>query len=108
MPRGRRDKSKDTLITADDLLPHKAKVRVTTMIDGDVLLALRSEAEGKNMAYQTLLNQILRDHCFAPKINPVDARTFTKMMEDLQESMRDLIHRELGKTVGHGRAKKKK
>ena len=37
-----------------------SKVRITTMIDKDLLDWLKSEAEGQNSKYQTLLNNVLR------------------------------------------------
>ena len=40
--------------------PRHVKVRVTTMIDEDVVSALKKIASKKGQKYQTLLNQILR------------------------------------------------
>jgi uncharacterized protein (DUF4415 family) len=37
-----------------------SKVRITTMIDKDLLDWLKREAEGHNSKYQTLLNNVLR------------------------------------------------
>lgn len=37
-----------------------SKVRITTMIDKDLLDWLKHEAEGQNSKYQTLLNNVLR------------------------------------------------
>jgi len=37
-----------------------SKVRITTMIDKDLLDWLKREAEGQNSKYQTLLNNVLR------------------------------------------------
>ena len=36
------------------------KIRITTMIDGDVLDAVKAEAKKQEVPYQTLLNQSLR------------------------------------------------
>jgi predicted DNA binding CopG/RHH family protein len=36
------------------------KVRITTMIDEDILTNLKKHAESKGQKYQTLLNQVLR------------------------------------------------
>ena len=49
-------------IELDDLEfePRHVKVRVTTMIDEDVLMALRDLAAKKEQKYQTILNDILR------------------------------------------------
>jgi uncharacterized protein (DUF4415 family) len=38
----------------------RAKMRVTTYIDNDVLAALKETAESTGVRYQTLLNQLLR------------------------------------------------
>ncbi len=37
-----------------------SKVRITTMIDKDLLDWLKREAQGQNAKYQTLLNNVLR------------------------------------------------
>ncbi len=37
-----------------------SKVRITTMIDKDLLDWLKREADAQNSKYQTLLNQVLR------------------------------------------------
>lgn len=37
-----------------------SKVRITTMIDKDLLDWLKHEAKGQNSKYQTLLNSVLR------------------------------------------------
>jgi uncharacterized protein (DUF4415 family) len=37
-----------------------SKVRITTMIDKDLLDWLKREAKGQNSKYQTLLNNVLR------------------------------------------------
>ena len=40
--------------------PRHVKVRVTTMLDEDVLKALKKIASSKGQKYQTILNQVLR------------------------------------------------
>jgi hypothetical protein len=40
--------------------PRHVKVRVTTMVDEDVLNALKKIASSKGQKYQTVLNQVLR------------------------------------------------
>lgn len=47
------------------------KVRITTMIDSDVLAALKKSSEEKHIKYQTYLNQILRSALF-DKENRID------------------------------------
>ncbi len=41
--------------------PKNHKVRITSFIDGDVLLELKKRAEQQGTKYQTLLNQLLRE-----------------------------------------------
>jgi uncharacterized protein (DUF4415 family) len=52
---GKRD-----LLTEDDLEPKNHKVRITSFIDGDILVELKARAEQHGTKYQTLLNQLLR------------------------------------------------
>ena len=51
-------------VELDDLefAPHNVKVRITTMIDEDLLKALKKIAKSSGKKYQTLLNQILRSY----------------------------------------------
>ncbi|MFN4894585.1 MAG: BrnA antitoxin family protein [Pseudomonadota bacterium] len=58
-------KNKDVIfgdVELDDLElePRHVKVRVTTMLDEDVLNALKKIASAKGQKYQTVLNQVLR------------------------------------------------
>lgn len=58
-------KNKDVIfgdVELDDLElePRHVKVRVTTMLDEDVLNALKTIASAKGQKYQTVLNQVLR------------------------------------------------
>jgi uncharacterized protein (DUF4415 family) len=57
-----------------DLLPDKLetknmKFRVTMMVDLDVLDALRAEAAKNRKGYQTLINDVLRQHVFGNEVN---------------------------------------
>lgn len=101
-------RNKKDLITTNDLAPDKAKVRITTMIDGDVLLALKDEAEQKRIAYQTLLNQILREHCFGSKAIPINVEVLENFINDLKESMRETIHSEMTKSLALKKIEKAK
>lgn len=47
------------------------KIRITTMIDGDVLDSLKMKAEEDGVKYQTLLNNILRDVLVEKKKDPI-------------------------------------
>lgn len=48
-------------LDADEFDKKYAKVRVTMMVDEDVVEAFRTEASKRHMGYQTLMNQKLRD-----------------------------------------------
>ena len=48
-------------LDADEFDKKYTKVRVTMMVDEDVVDAFRAEAAKKHMGYQTLMNQRLRD-----------------------------------------------
>jgi len=43
-------------------LPENVKLRISIFIPEDVLTEFRKEAKKKNMGYQTLMNQVLRQH----------------------------------------------
>ena len=51
---------KKDLLIEDDLDPKNHKVRITSFIDGDILVELKARAEQQGTRYQTLLNQLLR------------------------------------------------
>jgi uncharacterized protein (DUF4415 family) len=53
---------KRALPPPDKVLKH-SKVRITIMLDGDVLAAFKAEAEAPGaVPYQTRINQVLRQH----------------------------------------------
>ena len=54
-------------LTESDLDIKKAKVRVNTWIDGDIVLKLKKEAKKMGKGYQTLLNETLRETLFKEK-----------------------------------------
>lgn len=47
-------------VDADVFAPENVKIRISTMIDGDVVFALRDRAKKEKTKYQTLINTILR------------------------------------------------
>ena len=51
---------KKDLLNESDLDPKNHKVRITSFIDGDILVELKARAEQQGTRYQTLLNQLLR------------------------------------------------
>jgi len=54
-------------IDADEFDPKYCKVRVTMMIDEEVVKACRAEAAKRHVGYQTLINQKLREIYFGEK-----------------------------------------
>lgn len=50
------------------------KIRITTMVDGDVLDALKKEAKKQKVPYQTLLNMALREMFIEGKIKKPNAQ----------------------------------
>lgn len=50
----------DVELDVVEFQPRHVKVRVTTMVDEDVLSALKKIASSKGQKYQTVLNQVLR------------------------------------------------
>jgi len=49
-------------LTEDEFDPRFVKIRITTMIDEDVLVGLKKIAQKRAKKYQTLLNEILRQY----------------------------------------------
>lgn len=69
-------------IELDDsyLDPKNHKIRITTMIDGDVLAWLKNEAQHLNLGYQTILNMKLRQ---AMESVPVTVEEIKKAIKDV-------------------------
>lgn len=65
-------KTKKTYLTKEDLDPRNVKIRVTAMIDEDILDALREQAKTQGMKYQTLLNQKLRESVLGEAVVKAD------------------------------------
>lgn len=53
-------------IDLSHLEAHEVKIRISTMIDEDVLIQLKSIAKQKGTKYQTLLNNVLRAFVESP------------------------------------------
>ena len=66
-------------LTAEQL--NRAKVRVTTFLDSDVLEALRKTARSSGTKYQTLLNQLLREALIG------DSKTILERLERLEKAV---------------------
>ena len=72
-----------------ELEPRHVKVRVTTMLDEDVLNALKKIASAKGQKYQTVLNQVLRAFVERKK-----GRTLTPVGE---KRIREIVREEIRK-----------
>lgn len=59
-------------LPADTFDPKNMKVRITTMIDYEILRALKAEGARRRIGYQTLLNELLRDWMNHPKPSTED------------------------------------
>lgn len=55
-------------LSTEDLDFSKGKIRITTMVDRSVYDALKAEAKTSGKKYQTILNEILLNHYFAPNV----------------------------------------
>jgi competence protein ComGF len=85
----------DVEIDEDEFEPRHVKVRVTTMIDQDIIVTLKQISEEKGQGYQTILNQILRAY--------VSSRTGskkTKFKAATENRIREIVRQELRKRVG--------
>ena len=78
-------------VDLDDLEfePRHVKVRVTTMIDEDVLNALKKIANSKKQKYQTILNQVLRAF--------VERRKDLKLHSFREKRIREIVREEIRK-----------
>jgi hypothetical protein len=87
-------KNKDVIfgdVELDDLElePRHVKVRVTTMLDEDVLNALKKIASAKGQKYQTVLNQVLRAF--------VERKKERKLMPVGEKRIREIVREEIRK-----------
>ena len=63
------------------VVPQKGKTRITMYLDNDVLEAFRTLSEQAGKGYQTIINQVLRDHL--DKANsPVDEETLRRVLRE--------------------------
>jgi len=57
----------------------KGKTRITIMLDNDLLMTFRAQAESEGTGYQTLINQALRQ---AVGSAPVDEATLRRVIRE--------------------------
>jgi uncharacterized protein (DUF4415 family) len=75
----------------NEFQPQNVKVRVTTMLDEDVLQGLKGIAEEKGVKYQTLLNRIVRSYVFQPR------QVYNTQQPLTEEAVRRIVKDELKK-----------
>jgi uncharacterized protein (DUF4415 family) len=61
------------------VIPESGKTRVTMYLDNDVLEAFRDRADRSGKGYQTLINEVLREHLGTETLN---ARTLRKIIRE--------------------------
>ena len=69
--------------------PRHVKIRVTTMLDEDVLKALKKIASSKGQKYQTILNQVLRAF--------VERKKERKLIPVGERRIREIVREEIRK-----------
>jgi uncharacterized protein (DUF4415 family) len=62
-------------------LKGKGKTRITMYLDEDIIAAFRERAERSGRGYQTLINDVLREH-LAATARPVDAATLRRILRE--------------------------
>jgi hypothetical protein len=78
------------LLSDDALDPKNVKIRITTFIDEDVLIMLKSYAKKRGSKYQTILNSLLRSFFDKPEKG-------SKVSELSEERVRKIVREELKK-----------
>lgn len=48
------------------MIPSTGKTRITIYLDDDILESFRAQAEAEGIGYQTLINQVLKQHIYHP------------------------------------------
>ena len=82
-------------IDLSHLEAHEVKIRISTMIDEDVLLQLKKIAKEKGTKYQTLLNNVLRAFVENPISTPKNKGT------KLEDTVRRIVKDELRKRASN-------
>ena len=59
------------------VLPAKGKTRITIMLDDDLLVFFRSQAESQGVGYQTLIHTVLRQELQKPSSKKKETKPLT-------------------------------
>ena len=63
------------------VIPQKGKTRITVYVDTEVLEELRRRADAAGRGYQTLMNELLRQHLGKAK-RPLDEDTLRRVLRE--------------------------
>ena len=70
------------------VIPQKGKARITIYIDNDVLDEFRNRADAAGCGYQTMINEVLRQHV-EKSSKPVDVKVLRKV---IREELKRVAH----------------
>ncbi len=71
------------------VVPQKRKTRITIYLDNDVLDEFRKRADATGRGYQTVINEILRQH-LEKSSKPIDVKVLRKVIrEELKRAAHD-------------------
>lgn len=71
------------------VVPQKGKTRITIYIDNDVIDEFRKRADAGGYGYQTMINEILRQH-LEKSSKPIDVKVLRKVIrEELKRAAHD-------------------
>jgi uncharacterized protein (DUF4415 family) len=63
------------------VVPQKGKTRITIYLDNDVIDAFRDQADKTGRGYQTVINQVLREH-INTSASPLDEDTLRRVIRE--------------------------
>ena len=63
------------------IVKQPGKTRITIYLDDEVLQSFRERAEASGRGYQTIINDVLREH-LAKATQPLDAKTLRRILRE--------------------------
>jgi uncharacterized protein (DUF4415 family) len=63
------------------VIPQRGKTRITVYVDNDVLAELRKRADSAGRGYQTLMNELLRQH-LGKSGRPLDEKSLRRILRE--------------------------
>jgi hypothetical protein len=89
MAKNKQKASGKDVLPSGDFDPKKSKVKISLLVEGDLLEAYREAAKDTSHGeYQTLMKEKLREAIFGKRIDPA-----------LRDTIRELVREELKKAV---------